>query len=402
MNPSHPEVSSPIVRAGIPAYASSAGLLWMGAGALAGGLLFGLWLGLAALAAMLRLPIPAPGLPALGLLVGGGLFREGRRIARGEPDALWRGTEIRAMGRTLLFLLILIGCGAMAEAFGPRLSVLVLPFHVGVSALGPFLGFNLLCWRLRAPWSRRAGWWALSLGSLLVPALALFLEGIVGATLILLMLALRILVEGPGFVNRWFPQGFTPERLSMPPEGLVRDPWLWIGILILAVIWVPAIEEALKALPAGLRMRDPAASGVSLILYGAMGGAGFALAESMLSWQPGIPWTSTAIGRLGATALHVLNGGLMGWAWDRVRRGRFLEGAIAYLFAWLLHGLWNAGAIVLSGLFIAPLSPEARALALPPAMIGMGAVLLLVIGGLGWALPMLGEVEASHYPPHRE
>jgi len=374
----------------------------MGAGVLAGGLLFSLWLGLAALAAMLRLPVPSPGLPARGLLVGGGLFREGWRIARGEPEGPWPGGEAWTLRQTLISLWILVGCGAMVEIFSPRLSILILPFHLGVATLGSFLVFTLLCWRLQAPWSRRAAWWALGLGSLLVPALAIFLEGIVGVALGLLMLALRILVEGPGFLNRWFPQGFAPERLSMPPEGLVRDPWLWIGILILAVIGVPAIEEALKSLPVGLRMRDPAASGVSLILYGAMGGAGFALAESMLSWQPGIPWTFTAIGRLGATALHVLNGGLMGWAWDRARRGRFLEGAVVYLFAWLLHGLWNAGAIVLSGLFIAPLSPEARALALPPAMVGMGAVLLLVIGGRGWALPMLGKAEASRHPRYGE
>lgn len=365
----------------------------MGVGALAGGLLFSLWLGLAALAAMLRLPIPAPGLAVLGLLVGGGLFREGMRIARGEPDAPWPGAETRVLGRTLLFLLILIGCGAIAEAFGSRLPVLILPFHVGVAALGPFLGFNLLRWRLHAPWSRRAGWWALGLGSLLVPALALFLESIAGAVLVLVMLVLRILLEGPGFFTRWFPQGFSPERLSRLPEGLMADPWLWIGILIGAAVLVPAMEEALKALPAVLRMRDPAASGVSLILYGAMGGAGFALAENMLSWQPGIPWTFTAIGRLGATALHVLNGGMMGWAWSRVRRGRFLEGAGAYLFAWLLHGLWNAGAIVMSSTFILPLSIEARALTLVPALIGMGVALLLVIGGLGWTLPMLEEAE---------
>ncbi|GBD10054.1 hypothetical protein HRbin22_02317 [Candidatus Thermoflexus japonica] len=393
MEPSRPEASPPVIPERVPPHLPSMGLLWMGAGVLAGGLLISLWLALAALAATFRFPIPSPGLLVLGLLVGGGIFREGMRIARGEPDAPLPGAEARALGRNLLLLLILIGCGAIAEAFSPRFPALILPFHVGVAALGPFLGFNLLRWRLHAPWSRRAGWWALGLGSLLVPALAIFLEGIAGAMLVLVLLMLRVLLEGPGFFNRWFPPGFSPERLSMLPEALVADPWLWIGILIGAVALVPAMEEALKPLPAALRMRDPAVSGASLILYGAIGGAGFALTENMLSWQPGIPWTFTAIGRLGTTALHILNGGITGWAWSRVRQGRFLEGAGAYLFAWLLHGLWNAGAILMSGTFLIPLPPEVRAMMLLPALIGMGMAVLLVIGGLGWVLPMLGEEE---------
>lgn len=110
---------------------------------------------------------------------------------------------------------------------------------------------------------------------------------------------------------------------------------------------------------------------------------------------------ATAIGRLGTTALHILNGGIMGWAWSRVRLRRFLEGIAAYLLAWLLHSLWNAGAIVLSGALLAPLSVQARALALLPALIGMGLTLLLVIGGLGWALPMREEAEASR-PAYQE
>ncbi|WP_322797497.1 hypothetical protein, partial [Thermoflexus sp.] len=146
----------------------------MGAGALGGGLLVSLWIGLAVLAATLRLPAPSPGLLILGLLMGGGLFREGMRIARGEPDAPFPGAEARVLGRTMVFVFILVGCGAAVEAFAPRLPLLILPFHIGVAILGPWMWFNFLRWRLQTPWSRRAGWWGLGLGSLLVPALALF------------------------------------------------------------------------------------------------------------------------------------------------------------------------------------------------------------------------------------
>lgn len=369
-----------------------AGLLWMGAGAFAGGALVSLWLGLAALAVRFRLPAPPPGLLILGLLIGGGLFQEGLRIARGEPDVPLPGAEARALRRTLLFLLILVGCGAIAEALAPRLPFLVLPFHIGVAALGPLWWFNLLRWRLHAPWTRREGWWGLGLGSLLVPALALFLEGIAIVLLIFGLLIIRVIVEGPGFLEQWLPWVFSPEGLpELQIERLIADPWIWIGILIGAVILVPLIEEILKPLPAVFRIRDPQARRTQAILYGALGGAGFALAENLLSWQWGTPWALVATGRLGATALHVFNGGLMGWAWSGLRQGRFLESAGAYLFAWLLHGLWNAGAIALSGALLAPLSEEARRLVLPPALISLGITMLTVLGGLWQAWSMLGD-----------
>ncbi|MFN3928214.1 MAG: PrsW family glutamic-type intramembrane protease [Thermoflexus sp.] len=367
------------------------GLLWMGAGAFAGGVLISLWLGLAVLAAKFQLPAPPPGLLALGLLVGGGLFQEGLRIARGEPDVSLLGAEAWALRRTLIFLLILVGCGAIAEALAPGLPLLILPFHIGVAALGPLWWFNLLRWRLHAPWTRREGWWGLGLGSLLVPALALFLEGIAIALLAFGFLIIRMIVEGPGFLEQWLSWAFPPEKLPELPERLTADPWVWIGVLIGAALLVPLIEEILKPLPAVLRIRDPQAPRTQAILYGALGGAGFALAENLLSWQLGTPWALMATGRLGATALHVFNGGLMGWAWSGLRQGRFLESTGAYLFAWLLHGLWNAGAIALSGALLAPLSEEARALVLPPALISMGIAMLMVLGGLWQAWSMLGD-----------
>ncbi|MDW8065910.1 MAG: PrsW family glutamic-type intramembrane protease [Anaerolineae bacterium] len=375
----------------------------MGAGALSGGALVSLWIGLAVVAGILRLPIPPPGLLILGLLVGGGLFWEGMRIARGEPDAPFSKAEARVWGRMVVFVFILVSCGAAVEALAPRSPLLILPFHVGVAILGPWMWFNLLSWRLQTPWSRRAGWWGLGLGSLLIPALALFVEGIAVGMLAVLLLAARVLLEGPGFLQLWLPLSFSPERLSTPSvEHLIADPWVWIGVLIGGVVLVPGIEEALKSFPPALRMRDPTASEASLILYGAISGAGFALMENLLSWQPGGPWTATAIGRLGTTALHILSGGIMGWAWSQVRLLRFLEGITAYLLAWLLHSLWNTGAIVMGGALLVPLSQQARALVLLSALIGIGLTLVLVIGGLAWALPMRKGALVSRLGSSRE
>ncbi len=384
--------SEPTLRPSVSEAERRAGLLWMGAGVLAGGLLISLWTGLAALAALFALPAPPPGWLVLGLLMGGGLFREGWRMTQGEPDAPLPGAEASALGRTFILLMILIGCGAVAERWAPHLPLFILPFQIAVAVLGPLAWFNLLRWRLRAPCSRRTGWWGLSLGSLLTPALALVPEGLTLGGLALGLVILRVILEGPGFLTRWLPGGFPPpERLLS--ESLLADPWIWVGILIGTVLLVPFIEEALKPLPAILRVRDPRLSPSEMILYGALGGAGFALAENLLNGSLGGMWAPTAVGRLGATALHVWNGGLMGWAWGGLRRGRVLEAIGAYLLAGLLHGLWNAGAVALGGALAAPLSVEARALILPPALAGMGIAMLMVIGGLWWALPMLGEAD---------
>lgn len=379
----------------VPAALRRAGVLWMAAGALAGGLLVSLGIGLTVLAAVFRMPPPAPGLLVLGLLVGGGLFREGLRMARGEPDAPLSEAHPRALVRTLALIGVLIGSGAAAEALAPELSLLILPFHIGVAVLGPWGWFNFLRWRLGLPWSRRAGWWGVGLGSLLVPALALFFEGIAVLMLTLGLVFVRLIVEGPAFLEQWIPRSLPPE---VPSEEFLRgwmgrltaDPWVWIGILIGAAVVVPAIEEAWKALPAALRIRERGEASGSLILYGAAGGAGFALAENLLNWGWGIPWAPTAIGRLGATALHVFNGGWMGWAWSRIRQGHLAAGVGAYFAAWLLHGLWNAGAVALGGLSLAPLPSGARVLLVLSALCSLGLTMGMAVGGLGWLLPALG------------
>jgi hypothetical protein len=385
------EIPSLEVREEVAERSSPTGALWVAAGLLTGVALGGLWLGLAALAALLSAPMPPPGLLLLGLLMGIGLFQEGIRITRGIPDALLPVPTLAAQVRMLSFLLILIGCGAVVERLAPDLPLVLLPLHAGIAVLGPLWWFNLLRQRLAVPWSRRRTWWGLGLGGLAAPALALLLEGMMLVGLGLGLLIARLVIEGPDFIRRWFPMGFSPGAPPVVnPERLFSDPWVWAGLLIGGAGLVPLIEEAVKPLPAFLRARAPTAEG---ILYGALGGAGFAIAENLLNWTLGAPWALTALGRLGASALHVFNSALMGWAWGMLRQGRPGAGLGAYLLVVLLHSLWNAGALLLGIGFLAPLPDQIRILSALPLLIGMGAVGLAVLIGLGWALPALAGGE---------
>ncbi|WP_448596066.1 PrsW family glutamic-type intramembrane protease [Thermoflexus hugenholtzii] len=385
------EIPSLEVREEVAERSSPTGALWVAAGLLTGMALSGLWLGLAALAALLSAPMPPPGLLLLGLLMGIGLFQEGIRITRGIPDALLPVPTPAAQVRMLSFLLILIGCGAVVERLAPDLPIVLLPLHAGIAVLGPLWWFNLLRQRLAASWSRRRTWWGLGLGGLAAPGLALLLEGVALVGLGLGLLIARLVVEGPDFIRRWFPMGFPPGAPPVvPTERLLGDPWVWAALLIGGAGLVPLIEELVKPLPAFLRARAPTAEG---ILYGALGGAGFAIAENLLNWTLGAPWALTALGRLGASALHVFNSALMGWAWGMLRQGRPGAGLGAYLLVVLLHSLWNAGALLLGIGFLTPLPDRVRVLIAPPVLIGMGAVGLAVLIGLGWALPALAGGE---------
>ncbi|WP_448591415.1 PrsW family glutamic-type intramembrane protease [Thermoflexus hugenholtzii] len=385
------EIPSLEVREEVAERSSPTGALWVAAGLLTGMALSGLWLGLAALAALLSAPMPPPGLLLLGLLMGIGLFQEGIRITRGIPDALLPVPTLAAQVRMLSFLLILIGCGAVVERLAPDLPIVLLPLHAGIAVLGPLWWFNLLRQRLAASWSRRRTWWGLGLGGLAAPGLALLLEGVALVGLGLGLLIARLVVEGPDFIRRWFPMGFPPGAPPVvPTERLLGDPWVWAALLIGGAGLVPLIEELVKPLPAFLRARAPTAEG---ILYGALGGAGFAIAENLLNWTLGAPWALTALGRLGASALHVFNSALMGWAWGMLRQGRPGAGLGAYLLVVLLHSLWNAGALLLGIGFLTPLPDRVRVLIAPPVLIGMGAVGLAVLIGLGWALPALAGGE---------
>lgn len=136
-----------------------------------------------------------------------------------------------------------------------------------------------------------------------------------------------------------------PQILEDLAAQFLQQPAVVAGILILASLIIPLIEEMFKPLAvwlfAGSRLTP--AQGFEA---GMISGACFALLENLtaLSTAGDGSGTITLIGRLGAGLLHITTSGLLGWAlaaaWQERKRWLRLVGV--YLAMVGLHGLWNA------------------------------------------------------------
>lgn len=125
-------------------------------------------------------------------------------------------------------------------------------------------------------------------------------------------------------------------------------PSVVVPALIFFSIVIPLLEELVKPLGVWLLVGklDSAAQG---FVFGALGGAGFALVETFnVSGQMG-EWGIVLFTRIGTGLLHVTTSALMGGAiFLAVRERRYLRLLGTYLLVVLLHGLWNASALTVS------------------------------------------------------
>ena len=134
-------------------------------------------------------------------------------------------------------------------------------------------------------------------------------------------------------------------ELQMLTEELLSFPWVILVIGGYLSLAVPLIEEALKTMALWPLLRRKISPGEAF-LAGVLGGAGYALFESLFIPQPGGGWLATMIARSGTPLIHALNTGLACWGLSQgVHQRRWLRAVLAYAGAVTLHGLWNFGAV---------------------------------------------------------
>ena len=199
--------------------------------------------------------------------------------------------------------------------------------------------------------TRWQSWSVLGLGMTLAPLLLLILETIVA---IILFIGVVVYISSqPELASEL--EGIARQLMILGPQSeaaqdllspyLTKPSVMFIALLYIAVL-VPAIEELCKPLGVWLLAGrlNSTAQGFTL---GALSGAGYALVETIGVSGQVSEWAVLLFTRIGTGLLHITTSALMGAAivaaW---RERRYLRLIGTYIFVVLLHGLWNASAIL--------------------------------------------------------
>ncbi len=317
-------------------------------------------------------------------------------IRTGKPGQAW----VLAM---LLYPLALV-LGTLAFEVGTLPRVLGPIAHI-IAAGAPVLLVASITLARGPLTSARRRWAHLLAGSWVTPPLSLFLELLMLVPFGLLMiLGLFLIPESQSLLQELAAIDLSSEaELIDLTERLLTQPiviLLGVGLLSGAV---PLIEELLKTITIWPLLGKPMSARYAF-LGGALGGAGYALFESLFLPQPGEDWVITMVARAGTPLIHAFNTGLVCWGLaEGVQRKRWLFSAGTYILAVGLHGMWNLAAI---GIGLAGLGIESDASSLGPSLLnavgylGLLGLLGLTVGslaGLIWLPARLGS-EAADLP----
>ncbi|MEX2162126.1 MAG: PrsW family glutamic-type intramembrane protease [Anaerolineales bacterium] len=293
-----------------------------------------------------------------------------RILGRPVPIFQWRG---RFFGLAIFAFPALLPAGAWALDQG--LGWLVLLIHLSASAL-------LVAWLLwialrnLKPGSAQRAWGAFSSGLAATPLLALILELTAG-----LFVGLLVLV----YVGLNPELSRLVEQLSSSPDTesvlqlaapLMNDPMIILAVLAILGVIVPVIEEVLKPLGVYLLLGRKLSEAQGFAL-GALSGAGYALFENLaLNTAPETLFLG-AVGRFGASAMHIFTAALSGWALARAAKQKqpwlFLRILALNIF---IHGLWNSLVVLFTAGAFSEFSSSGL---VPPVFAILAPIALLLI-----------------------
>ena len=288
------------------------------------------------------------------LLFAAAFFAFQRTLQKPAADR----TAFLPLSPALIVIAVLVAAGAilLGSQIGAleRVSWLILPLltiPAIVLPLGVLLALAARGLPLGARWQT---WSVLGLSMSLAPFLLLILEALVA--IVLLIGVVAYIMTQPELVQEL--QAISRQVMILGPQSeAARDllspfltrPGVIVTALLYIAILVPAIEEVLKPLGVWLfaGKLESAAQGFTL---GALSGAGYGLIETIgISAQGPGDWAGLLFSRIGTGLLHITTSALVGAAivaaW---RERRYLRLLGVYLFAVLLHGLWNAFAMLFS------------------------------------------------------
>jgi RsiW-degrading membrane proteinase PrsW (M82 family) len=227
----------------------------------------------------------------------------------------------------------------------------------------------------------------LSSGAFLATPLAFLLEGVFILGIVALLvggLALR-----PGGAEML--QGLAESTWLQDPQDLLPllvTPGVVAAALLITAVFVPVVEELVKAVGVGLvAYRRPHIR--QAMLWGLAGGAGFAMVEALFNTMGSLPsWAPVIVLRVGASLLHCTAGALMGIAWHHLLVVRRWGPALGlFLAAIAIHAAWNTVSVGVAFLSLGTISPDGSVVSLELAAVGSaGLVGFLAALSAGMAL----------------
>jgi len=262
------------------------------------------------------------------------------------------------------------------------------PLHILAIGL-PVLAVAYLATHRLPPGRPQRMWGVFGSGLVLGPALILVAETV--ALVVAIVVAVIWATSQPDLMKAI--QVFSQQMQSGRPSSdeLLRGlgpyllrPTLLFGVLIFGALVVPLIEELIKPIGVWLLYGRPMTAAAGLAA-GAISGAGYALFESLALTSNGQDWVSSVVARSGTAVIHIFTASLMGWAlvlaW---RERRYLRLLGTYLLAVLIHGSWNALALlsVVASLADAQAGPQKYPLLSKAGIAAPFGLIFMTIGAL--------------------
>jgi hypothetical protein len=206
--------------------------------------------------------------------------------------------------------------------------------------------------RLRVHSTQRA-WGAFNFSQFITPTVATTFE-LLGFGIVLIIagswlvqqaefIPYMTLFESQGMLSEQAIESMVYDLLPLIPPSL-----LYGGGILVMCLFVPMIEELFKPLAVWVFASRNITPSEGFVL-GMVSGAAFGATESLLMMaMAGGVWTSTVIGRAGASLLHVTTTAILGWAMARTwQDGKYVRVSLVYLAMIAVHGIWNLFAVLM-------------------------------------------------------
>ncbi len=310
------------------------------------------------------------------LVLGGALAREAINALDGRPSA--RPNLPPVVILLLLYAgVLLLGPGALRDG-KPGAYIFPVLFVLAI-ALPLLMILRVVVHRTPAVVSRETTL-QLVYGSLIGTTVAFVIEAVVFVGLIVGALAVASVLPGG---RAWLDEVSRLASGSAPPDParfqqLILNPAVLAVLTLGTMIAGPLVEELAKVLGVvAMGYRRPTRG--QAFAWGIAAGAGFALAEGLLSAvMLAGEWPQGVVARAGASLLHATLTGIVALGWfESSAHRRMWAFPLAYLTAAAIHGWWNGLVLGSAAAAMAGTSGAIAASTAASLAAGLGSVLAL-------------------------